>query len=534
MKNNHLIEKNKKTKGVKMQINAKHSVQKIAVFVLTLFTIQYSLFTVAQAASVEATLSKTEVVQGNMVQLKIKALGDRAAFPNIREIGGSKVVGRHQGQNNSYSYVNGEMKSERSTSLVLTFAPQHDMTIPAYDINIDGTVYKTNPIALKVVESIAPKMLKNNKFSLQMRSNKKSVIVGEPVLVTVYFSLENGVQLSENPQYNKPQFKGFFVQDVGEEKNYHEGSRQVTELRYILTAQAEGNFTLGPATAKIGVADRNRRDMFGRFFGTSWTPIASNTVELKVEPKPQDSDLVGSFTMKSSIDKKSVKANKPVNLTVTIEGEGSLEDFDLENLEIDGVTIYSDDAAITTDLSNNNIQSTYVKRFVFISDRDFVIPARNISVYDSKLKTLKKLKIPSYNIKVEGAKSIVSATTTTPVVDNGKVQTNLKVPQKSMLDGTEVKNRQVEQTEWWILLLAFISGLLVMYLLKYLPVLKWKSKTSSLKTEEALKILYAHINESKEIEDMVRKLYAKKNGDKSVNIDKKLLKEILAKIEIKN
>jgi hypothetical protein len=135
-----------------MQNHGKYNVQKTVVFLLTLFTIHYSLFTAAAAASVEATLSTNEAVQGNMVQLKIKAIGNRAAFPDIKEIGGSQVVGRHQSQNNSFTYINGEMKNERSTSLVLTFAPQHDMTIPSYSVNIDGTVYKTDPIALKVVK----------------------------------------------------------------------------------------------------------------------------------------------------------------------------------------------------------------------------------------------------------------------------------------------------------------------------------------------------------------------------------------------
>jgi len=277
-----------------------------------------------------------------MVQLKIKAIGNRAAFPNIREIGGSQVVGRHQGQNNSFTYINGEMKNVRSTSLVLTFAPQHDTTIPSYSINIDGMVYKTDPIALKVVKATAPQMAKDNKFSLQMRSDKKFVMVGEPVLVTVYFSLENGVRLSENPQYNAPTFKGFFVKEVDNEKSYREGSRQVTELRYLLTPKAEGDFTFEPATAKIGVADTSRRDMFGRFFGTVWVPISSNSISIEVKATTENTDLVGSFYIEKNIDKQQVKANQPVNLRVKIEGEGSLEDFEFPEYEIDGVTIYSD------------------------------------------------------------------------------------------------------------------------------------------------------------------------------------------------
>ncbi len=503
-----------------MQNYGKNIVQKMIKSVLILF----SLLTVLNAASVEATLSTTEVVQGNMVQLKIKAIGNRAAFPDIQEVGGSQVVGRHQGQNNSFTYINGEMKNERSTSLVLTFAPQHDMTIPSYSVNIDGTVYKTDPIVLKVVKSTAPQELNDNKFSLQMRSDKKSVMEGEPVLVTVYFSLENGVRLSENPQYNAPSFKGFLTKEVDKEKTYREGNRQVTELKYLLTPQREGNFTIEPATAKIGVSDTSRRDMFGRFFGTVWVPISSNSINIEVKSTTQNTDLVGSFYIENSIDKQQVKANKPVNLTVKIEGEGSLEDFEFPEYEIDGVTIYSDDAKVNTQVIGKKLKSTYVKSFAFIAADDFTIPARSISVYDTKTSTVKILEIPSYDVKVKVKKTLVSPAKTKE--KNAVVQTNIK-QDDSMLPDVVEKQEKVNNVAWWMLMLAFASGLVLMYLFKYLPLSKFKREKSPYKESEALKILYAHINESKEIEDMVRKLYARKNGDKSVVIDKKELRVLV-------
>ena len=490
-----------------------------------LFTIHYSLFTMLSAASVEATLSNPEVVQGNMVQLRIIATGDRAAFPNIREIGGSQVLGRHQSQNNSISYVNGNVTSEHTTSLTLTFAPQHDMTIPSYSVNIDGTVYKTEPIKLKVIKSNAPQVANSNKFSLQMRADKKSVMVGEPFVVTVFFSLQNGVRLSENPQYNKPGFKGFFVNEVEQQQAYREGNRQVTELKYILIPKSEGNFTLEPATAKIGVADTSRRDMFGRFFGTVWTPIASNTIDIEIMKTPEDTDLVGRFTIESNIDKQSVKANKPVNLTVKIEGEGNLEDFEFPDYEIDGVTIYSDDAKVESNLVEDKLHSTLTKSFAFISDHDFSIPERSISVYDTKKAKVNTLEIPAYKIKVEASKIAAPVVNTS---DKGVVQTNLKQTDTPQ-DSVAKKEVEIKSVAWWMLVLAFVLGILFMYLLRYLPTAKWTRNKSPFKESEALKILYAHMSEDVEAEAMVRKLYAKKNGDKSVIIDKKVLKALVEK-----
>jgi len=494
--------------------------------IILLFTIGYSLFTFLMAGSVTAEVSQHEVVAGNTVQLRIKAIGRRAEFPAISEIDGAKVLGRSQTQNNSISYINGKMSNEHSTSLILTFAPEHDMTIPSYTVNIDGQKYETKPIAIKIVKASAPGVGSGVKYSLQMRADKKEVIVGEPVVVTVYFSLKTGVRLADNPQYIKPEFKGFFVKEVNDPRAYIKGDQQIQELRYILTPQKEGTYTVGPATARISEVDRSRRDMFGRFFGGNTKSIASNTVTITVKPKPEDTDLVGDFILESHLDNNKTKANRPVNLTIHIEGEGSLEDFDLPDYEIDGVTVYSDDPKVNSTLSGDKLKSTLVKSFAFISDHDFTIPARTISVYDTKKGKVSTLEISSYEVKVVAGKHTAAAVPTENTTD-GQVQTNLKQP-GNISEKVIEKKVEVEYVAWWMLVLAFIAGAISLYLLQMLP--KFKGRSSSpFKESEALKILYAHINDDKEAEAMVRKLYAKKNGDKSVIIDKKELKALVEK-----
>jgi hypothetical protein len=56
-------------------------------------------------------------------------------------------------------------------------------------------------------------------------------------------------------------------------------------------------------------------------------------------------------------------------------------------------------------------------------------------------------------------------------------------------------------------------------------------KQKPYKESEALKILYGHMSDDTEIEEMVRKLYAKKSGDKSVQIDKKVLREMVERFK---
>ena len=90
--------------------------------------------------------------------------------------------------------------------------------------------------------------------------------------------------------------------------------------------------------------------------------------------------------------------------------------------------------------------------------------------------------------------------------------------------------QEAPSISWRMIALAFVSGMFIMFLLKKLPKMARGKSHHGYTESEALKILYPHIDESQEIEAMVRKLYAKKNGDKNTVIDKIVLQEMLEKI----
>jgi hypothetical protein len=378
-----------------------------------------------------------------------------------------------------------------------------------------------------MVKSNAPVGQSNDIFSLQMRANKTKVMVGESLMVTVYFSLKNGVRLSQDIQYTAPSFPGFIVTEGGDQNAYIKGNYQVQEVRYILTAQQEGNFTATPAHAKVGVADRSRRDIFGMTFGTKWKQMASNSLQIEVLPQVQKSDLVGDYTLDTTIDAQEVKANKPVNLTVKIEGKGNLESFEFPKYEIDGVTVYSDEAKVETKIIDGELYSNYSKSFAFISEEDFKIPARSFSMLTPEDNQLKELNVNAYDVAIKKASSTVSSAVKPDT--HGVVHTKIAQP-SSTKEETVEKQVEVKGVSWWMLAIAFGLGMLFMFVLRWLPGLTSRN-TSPYKESEALKILYGHMSEDTEIEEMVRKLYARKNGDKDVQIDKKVLKEMVDRVK---
>jgi len=466
---------------------------------------------------VEATVNTQEVVKGNPIQLRIKATGGSAAFPNIAEIDGISVTDRGSSKQSSMRITNDGMESETITTKTYLFSPKEDMIIPSFGVNISGTTYKTKPIPIKVVQSRAPQVQDNAKFSFVLKSDKKNLYVGESFVVTLYISVSDQLRGTQIGNFLAPSSSDFFLQELDGQKEYQKENYMVIEKRYIATSKKEGNFTIEAASAKLGQPDRSRQDIFGRY-AMRWMPITSNTLDIAVKVQTKDADLIGDFKINAKVNAQNVKANKPVNLSVHIEGKGSLEDFEFPKYEIDGVTVYSDEAKVETKVVDGALQSTYSKSFAFISEEDFTIPAQNFSVLIPKDNQIKALHVKSYDIKIERSGSV--AAEISPIAQNGVIQTNI-TQLKQTTEGT--KPVEVKSVAWWMFAFSFALGALFMYMLRWLP----KLKSSPYKESEALKILYAHMSEDDKIEQMVRRLYARKKGDKSVEIDKKMLKEML-------
>jgi len=475
---------------------------------------------VLYGASIKAMVDTVEVVKGNPVTLRIKATGGSAEFPKFLMVGDAPVVGQSSSSSRNLSMINGKVTSEQSTTKVIQFVPEQNMTIPSYSVKIDGKEYHTQPIDIKVVKASKQTSTAGGLFSLEMRASKNKVLVGESFMVTVYFSLRNDVRLVEDVQYNQPNLSDFITIQDQEQHAYRQGNTQVQEIRYIVTAQHEGNFTVNPATVRIALPDGNRRDIFGMRFGAVWKQAISNTLQVEVLPQKQQSDLIGDFSIDTKIDGQEVKANKPVNLTVRIEGKGNLEGFEFPKYEIEGVTVYSDEAKIETKVVGGELHSTYAKSFAFIAEDDFTIPSRSFSMLDTTDKEMKNLTVEAYSIKVHNP----HVTRKPSNQNNSMVHT--KIAPKQGSENVVAKRVEVTSITWWMLFASFVSGMIVMYLFRYLPQFK-SGKSNIYKDEEALKVLYGHMSEDEAIEEMVRKLYARKNGDKSVQIDKKELKEMV-------
>ena len=467
-------------------------------------------FTFLSAGSITATVDTKEVLEGDSVLLTLSIVGkDITPIPEIEEIGAVKVDNIQRRSGTNFVHVNGVTSMEHSQILILEFRPKSSMTIPSFSVKVDGEMKQTDPIKIVVRKSATGMKRSTKNFSLDVKIEKSKFYLGEPVVLTIYFKQRTDIDVMQI-DYKPPKFKDFFSKQLGEGETYKKGIFTIQELNYLLIPKKAGKLILEPAHAKVAQRSRERQQGGWYIDVPKWTQLSSDSLIVQVDKPNKAHDIVGDYKLTEKIDHQKVKVNRPVTLHLELTGMGTLDDYDGITFNIPNVTIYSDDAKIESKLLGKELQSHYQKSFVFISDHDFIIPSKRIRVYNYKTKKVKLLKTKEYHITVEGASKRVS---------NSIVHTN------ETLQDTHLPSSIA-------LLVAFVFGVLSTLAINYLPsslLEKWKLKKLPNRYDEALKILYPKLSESKEVEEMVRKLYARQNGDKSVKIEREQLEKLVTR-----
>ena len=346
-------------------------------------------------ADVTAKLSKSIIYNGDQVRLVLKADGSNIEFPDLTDIGGYPILGTSNHSNIIYN--SGSMTESLTRSYI--FQPTKDVAIPAYKVIVDGVEEMTAPLILRVTKASGAISIKDS-VRLEMSVDKKEAYVGEPITLKLTFkSLPNAsyhkVELSE------PELKKFWTKKVEGLKQGRDGEFITQTYTYIIFPQEGGTFTLKPPFVRLGTSVRGGAfsdPFFGNIGGRmSWKKLFANELTLNIKPLPNNLEVYGDFRITASVDKQEVKANKPINLTIDIMGQGNIEDIQKFELDIPYAVVYSDELKV----SNSGITKGVVtQKVAIVSDRDFIIPSMSFTFFDAKTKKEKTIKTEPIKIKV--------------------------------------------------------------------------------------------------------------------------------------
>ncbi len=504
--------------------------------------------------SVSTEVSQRIIEKGQSVTVTVKAIGKDIAFSSLDRIGSYPISAPHINQAIEAKYINGKFSSLQKKSMQFTFFPEHNITIPTFTVTVDGKTMQTKPVAIQVV-SAAKHPNNSNHFHLEMIASRIKVYVGESFALQVLFYEPRNSQVAQ-AQYVPPKFDGFFVKADQKEQLKQDTYGATHVFNYILTPQKEGNLTIQAPQIKLGIQTfGGARDPWGLFNNDlRWQLLRAHSKSIAVRPLPVSADLVGSFTLDAKVDRQSASVNKPVNYTLTIDGKGSLDDIEDPKFDLDDVTVYSNDAQVISEVRNGEVVSRWEKKYTFISDHNFTIPAIKQTIFDPKKSKTEVHTTQAWAIQILGGSSPQKKThlspplspshskhspaaQTIPASTAQQAAISKQENSRSLLEDTAYYAKQAQHKisfPWWSLLVAFILGGVVM---RAGQIIYAKIKTrqspihrrSKYTIDEALDILYPHTNNSLEIEAMVRELYQAKQ-DPNIKIDHERLGKIIEQV----
>lgn len=418
-------------------------------FLLFLFFLSTYSFLLGQKFT--ATLDKNQVAVNEpfVLTYQLEGMGGsqfRAPSINDEEL---EVVG---GPNltNKIAIVNGQMARATEISLVIVAKKNGKFTIPSATIVSGGKTIPSNPITVNVTgmarstppavpsqpqvptqtpqntdNEVASKLKEN--IILRAELNKKSVYVGEPVLVN--YKLYKRERMAPGTRMSMPSFEGFWMEEVntrnqGVLANLNGKPYECFEMRKLmLFPQKSGQLTIPELDIQTEVYLKTNPFNFqmpslddvlsGRWQGGGVASIPyiakSEPVILEVKPLPEAgkpanfSGLVGQFALATELSHKNTKTDEPIHLKVTITGNGNLKMVDAPKLDLPaGWEAYEPEKEEKIMINDEGQEGTITFDYTLVASQvgDFEVPPVKLAFFNLEKERYDELASPSFKVHV--------------------------------------------------------------------------------------------------------------------------------------
>ena len=391
----------------------------------------------------EAKVSKNTlgVNERLRIDFEMNQDGDNFVPPSFQDF---TVVG---GPNTSVSnyWSNGKRSFTKTYSYFLSPKKQGSFTVKQAQIEIDGQVYKTFPIIIKVTKAIEkpkdpndPAYIASQKIHLVAEVSKTSPYLNESI--TVLYKLYVAPNIAANILGDKqtPQYEDFWNQNIEvrafrpqNAKFKGEDYRYVILKKVVLYPQKTGKLKLEPYVINLNIdVPTSRYDIFGnRIVRKVQQSITSSTRIVNVKPLPEEGKpadfkgAVGDFNFSVTASKSSLDAGESLQAKVIVSGKGNLKLFELPKITVpSSLEVYEPEHKenVRTNLAGMQGEILDVYTIVPQYKGKYPLPEVSFSYFDPKAKTYKRLTSEQLVIDVVNGPSSVN----TDTASNNTVNTN--------------------------------------------------------------------------------------------------------------
>ncbi len=495
----------------------------IALLILTITT--------AYSQQVEFTATALEqVAVGDQFRL-IFSVNDQATgfkAPAIKDF--SVLSGPNPSSSSSMQIINNKVTRsvEYSYTYILQAIKEGSFTIGKASVTVDGKVYESNPVTIKVVKGqkqVQPDQqgtssggdISANNLFIKASVNKSNPYQGEQIIIT--YKLYTRVSIS-TPRFTKlPSMTGFWKENLLENNtNYKQYRETINGLEYAvaeikkdaLFAQKSGKLTIEPleveVTAQIERKRKRSNDPFDDFFNDSFfgsnyqnieKALASNAITVNVKPLPPVSGnkgfdgAVGKYTINASVDKNKLKANDALTLRFSVSGAGNLK-----MIEKPGFVFPPDfevyDPRIVDDIKAGSGGITGKRTFEFLivprNHGNYTIKSVPFVYFDINSGSYRTLSTPEFRVTVEkGSGNLTNANTSVDKEDFQYIGTDIRYINSGIVKLQPVNKFLFGTPLFWLLLAAPLV-LFILFLLIWQKELRKRGNVALMRNRRATRI----------------------------------------------
>lgn len=363
----------------------------------------------AHAQQVTTTVDTTRPEVGEAIEFQVSIEGARGATPVLPDLSAFEVTSH--GQSSQVQIVNGHV--HQSVTYLYSLVPKvaGRFTIGPVEAVIKKQRYQSAPLTVHVGDP-APGETAHPELYVHAEVSTLQPVLGEQVTYT--WRLYRRIQIA-GARVTMPGFEGFFVHDLGEQRDYEEvqdGERYlVSEVKKALFAQDTGVHDISGSRLDCQVAQRRAQNNgFGGLFGQKMVARQARSEPLRLDVAPLTqipegySGVVGELHVHTEVTRTHLRAGESATLTATFTGDGDLAHMTLPPPpHISGVKVYQDKPHIINEIKKGRMGGKLVMSWVFVPNRagTLSIPETPVYTYDRATNSFAACAIAGAELEVE-------------------------------------------------------------------------------------------------------------------------------------
>jgi len=332
----------------------------------------------------------------------------------------------------SFSIVNGKTTSSQTVVFATRVSKEGKYDIGPFVFNIGGKTFKTDSVSIEVIKGDEIKEATNSNkdqnealdnaqyvndfqgystsgsnlnYMIRVYLSKKEAYVNEYIDVEVKFFAREELQYVN---YEPLKFPSQAWSDNFEIKNNYIGKTRINDLlyqEYLIEKKRfyiskEGEYSIEPALF-------NFNGFIGKGFFSYPERMSLSTkaerIIIKSPPPTSEKDfygLVGKFTYDSSLSPLSVKEKEAATLTITLSGNGNMQNLKDVNytIEPNGVEVYSS----KSNVKENGSSKIKTWDIILVGQKagDYVIRLADFTFFNPESGNYESIKGKDYTLKV--------------------------------------------------------------------------------------------------------------------------------------